>query len=470
MSLSGVTMLLRHTLGLAVVLTLGGCTMAGGAPELGGLFGSDGGGSSQTAPRTRPGLAPQPTAQGLGSDELFSIYQTILTTYVDRVDNSALVIGAFKGAHAGAVQSGLLPSDTALLDQAPLQLTGNPERDWAQFDNAYNSFLRKLGPRGAEVGSVGTAAARGMVAALPDPLSDYLDSSALGQRQSPRVANVGLVLAPMHGGPPIIRQVIPGGPAERAGVQVGATLHAIDGAPTDGTDFFAVLQRLSGPDGSPAILTLVAPDGPARDVALQRVRIPARPFSANLRAEIEYVQISSLDQGTSDSLRRALVDSAASGARAWLLDLRGNDGGGLQEAVHVAALFVGQQTIVIEEDRSGRLPTGGPSVALNNQLPLAILVDGATAGPAEILAAALQDYQAATIVGSETGGRLGTTAVLPLSDGSAAEITTTRFLSPSGKRLLGEGVKPNEPIVLDAVALAQGHDHPLERALALLSS
>ena len=76
---------------------------------------------------------------------------------------------------------------------------------------------------------------------------------------------------------------------------------------------------------------------------------------------------------------------------------------------------------------------------------------------------------AGKIVGSETGGRLGTTTVVPLSDGSAAEITTTRFLSPSGSRLLGEGVKPNELVALDPADLAQGRDLPLERALALLS-
>lgn len=466
--------LLRRIDLVALALVLSGCTMAGGAPELGGLFGSDeGSGPSQTAPSIARGIAPQPNARGLSSDELFSIYQTIVNSYVDRIDNSTLVIGAFKGAHSGAVQSGLLPADTALLDQAPLQLTGNAQRDWAQFGNAYDSFLRKLGPRGADVGSIGQAAARGMISALSDPLSEYLDASALDQRQSPRVANVGLMLAPppqFEGGPPIVRQVIAGSPAERAGVHVGDSLRAIDATATDGMDFFGMLAQLSGPDGSQVALTLAGPGGAARDVALQRARVPAPRVSTSLRAGVEYIQVPSLDQGTGDAVRRALVDSAASGARAWLLDLRGNDGGALQEAVNVASFFVGQQTIVVEESRAGRRATRGASVALNNQLPMAVLVDGSTAGPAEILAAALQDYQAATIVGSETGGRLGTTTVVPLSDGSAAEITTTRFLSPLGSRLLGEGVKPTEAVALDAPALAQGHDQPLDRALALLSS
>ncbi|HEY3116923.1 MAG TPA: PDZ domain-containing protein, partial [Chloroflexota bacterium] len=282
---------------LGFALVLSGCTMAGGGPDPTDLFGSGGGGPSDLRSNTA-GISPQAGARSLGSDELFSIYQTIINSYVDRVDGSSLVIGAFKGAHSGALESGLLPADTALLDEAPVQMTGNPQGDWAQFGSAYDSFLRKLGTRGADVGNVGQAAVRGMVSALPDPLSDYLDSSELGRRQSPRVANVGLVLAPSEiGGSPVVRQILRDSPADRAGAKIGDSLRAVDGNRIDGVDFYAVLQQLSGSDGSAVTLTLAGPGGVAHDVALQRARLPSPQVSTSLRGAVEYIQVPSLDQG-----------------------------------------------------------------------------------------------------------------------------------------------------------------------------
>jgi carboxyl-terminal processing protease len=235
-------------------------------------------------------------------------------------------------------------------------------------------------------------------------------------------------------------------------------------------EHYEVVAALRGAVGQQVRLTVVSPgsDSP-RDVTTCRARSRLATAAASTEGGVQVIELRAFDSGATQAIGRALVQTAAAGATGWLLDLRGNGEGSLTEAVGVASLFVGQRVVAQEEDHSGRKsPVRGTFQALGTQLPLVILVDGATAGPGEIVAAAVQEYGVGTIVGTPTGGRLGTPRLISLSDGSAAEITVRRMLTPSGKPLLGSGVPPDLLVLDDPSSLAAGTDSVRERGLSLL--
>ncbi|MEA2639143.1 MAG: carboxyl-terminal processing protease [Chloroflexota bacterium] len=407
----------------------------------------------------------------LSSADLLSIYQKIVIASVDQVDDTTLILAAIGGARTAAVDAGALPFETDILDQAALGLTGDPQGDWLGFASAYTTFLGKIQDV-IDVSGVGQAAARGMISATKDPISRYLDRDAVAALQSSTSeGSIGVVLSPpAEPGPPMVRRLVTGGPAERAGVHVGDQLLAVGGQQTPGLDLSDVLQALNGASGSPVEVTVSTP-GSAVPRSLTLQRLPARPpaTTAEMRNGVAYVQVAALEQGATDAVRRALQDATSAGAQGWILDLRGNGDGSLQEAENLAALFVGSQTIGIVQSGPGqRSPIQSVGQPLANPLPLVVLVDGATAGPAELLAVAIQEYHAGRIVGTPTRGRLGNTSNVGLSDGSVAAITTTRILSATGATLLGTGVMPDESAAPQPEAAASGQDAPLERAVALL--
>jgi carboxyl-terminal processing protease len=440
---------------------------------------------------TRP--SRQPVQQTLSSDDLFKIYGSVVTKYVDKVDHMTLLDGALAGAHAGARQAGLFPVETAVLDTVALATSGDAERDFARFGDGYDNLRRKLSSR-ADVSVIARGAARGMLTGLGDPLTEYLDAEEVEAMSDDRDASIGVLLTPpATPGPPIVRNVLPDGPAYRAGLHRGDTILAVGERAATGTDVYDVLRALSGPARTPVTLRVQSPgDSAARDVEVERERMQWPTVDVAEREGIAFITIRAFDSGVAprapsrrqtpvtsfqggaeprvaDSVRRALVDSAT-WARGWVIDVRGNGAGSLDEAAAVASLFVGEQVIARQTDRSGSTSTlRGARTRLETQLPLVVIVDGATAGPAELLAAALQDHGQATIVGSPSAGRLGTTTAVALSDGSAATITTGKFLSPSGAPLLGTGVQPHEAAATDPALLTAGIDVPAERALAVLT-
>ncbi len=447
-----------------------GCTMAGGAPDLSGLVGSDYGGS--------PGaLSSQPTrtqvrtgADLLSTAELGRLYETILDTYVDPVQPSVLLTGALEGAHQGAVESGMLPIESAILDTAPLQFSGDRERDWGQMARVYDSFLKKLGPR-SDVAPIGRAAVRGMLDALADPNVSYVPRTSAQAQRSSQYAGIGVVLAAsLFEGHPVVREVVAGSPAERAGVRVGDLILTADNRPTESMTLGAAVAAIRGPNGTTVPLTLrSAGETGSHQVQVQRALVQLPHFTSEMRDGMGYLRLRAFEDGISDQVRRGLLDSKAAGGRGWIIDLRGTDGGSFQEAVNVAALFVGARTIILQEDRlHRRTPVVGSVQPLNEPLPTAVIVDATTGGAAEILAAALQDHKAAIAVGQRTAGKAAVTSSVALSDGSVAQITSERLLSPSGGQIHRVGLSPDQVVTEQVEDWVAGRDPQLERAIAFL--
>jgi carboxyl-terminal processing protease len=192
-------------------------------------------------------------------------------------------------------------------------------------------------------------------------------------------------------------------------------------------------------------------DGPERTVKIVRADVPIRPVSWTLvpgtRTALLFLE--QFSNGAADEVVKTLKAAREAGAQRIVLDLRGNPGGYVNEAVGVASQFLTTGTVYIERDASGHTtehPVSAGGVA--TELPLVVLVDGNTASSAEIVAGALQDAGRARIVGETTFGTGTVLGEFDLSDGSALRVGTTEWLTPKGRQIWHQGIAPDDPVAM----------------------
>ncbi|MFI0716111.1 S41 family peptidase [Streptomyces inhibens] len=276
---------------------------------------------------------------------------------------------------------------------------------------------------------------------------------------------VGLWVRQVAGGRTEVSRVRPGGPAARAGIAVGDRLRAVDGLTTWGRPVTETVARLRGDArgraagaGTPVELDL---QRGARHwtTTLHRTRLRTlnvvtdRPAGAHGPTR---VKIAAFAKGTGDAARRAVRRASPHGG--LLLDLRGNTGGLVTEAVATASAFLDGGLVATYDVRGSQralyAERGG-----NTHLPLVVLVDGGTMSAAELLAGALQDRGRAVVVGSPTFGKGSVQMPSELPDGSVAELTVGHYRTPSGRTVDGAGITPD--LVVE--------DHAEKRARTVLS-
>ncbi|MFE0191015.1 S41 family peptidase [Streptomyces sp. NPDC058989] len=262
---------------------------------------------------------------------------------------------------------------------------------------------------------------------------------------------VGLWVRQTAGGRTEVSRVQPGGPAARAGVEVGDRLHAVDGRATRGRPVTEIVARLRGAAphgaGGSAAGTPVRLDVErgARhwSVTLHRTRLRTQNVVTDRPAGVRgptRVKIAAFAKGTGAEVRRAVRRASAHGG--LLLDLRGNTGGLVTESVATASAFLDGGLVATYDMRGSQralyAERGG-----NTRLPLVVLVDGGTMSAAELLAGALQDRGRAVVVGSPTFGKGSVQMPSRLADGSVAELTVGHYRTPSGRAVDGAGITPD---------------------------
>jgi carboxyl-terminal processing protease len=321
------------------------------------------------------------------------------------------------------------------------------------------------------------ATIRGEVAALNDPYSVFftarevkgfsaaIDGTAFG--------GIGVELA--YDDPSKMWRadnVFAGGPAAAAGMLAGDVLLAVDGTELTGLDNAHVSALLRGTIGSVAQIS-VSRSGAALATPLRVTRAAITPPVVTehlLPGNVGYVALHSFPQDAGTQVRAALLRLATHGAHAYVFDLRGNGGGYESAAVHVASDFIASGPIVANEGRDGKRrvsPADGDAVPA---LPLAVLVDGDSASGAELVAGAIQDRRAGTLIGVRTFGKGVAQTMFALPDGSAIKLTTARYYTAAGRFIDKIGLTPDIAIVEPAGSETgvPGHDPQLDRALALL--
>jgi carboxyl-terminal processing protease len=294
----------------------------------------------------------------------------------------------------------------------------------------------------------------GALRGLADAVGDdghtrYLTAEELAQHSeqlSGEYSGVGIEISEQDN-TIVVRDVFADSPAARAGIQPGDVLVAVDGIPVSELGLDGVVQRVRGPEGT--VVTLVIQQvGEASPLEVRLVRSKVR-FSgvrwAVLPERVGLLRVSSFAAGTAEDARQGLSELAAAGARGVILDLRGNPGGLVDQAVDVAGLFLPPDTVVLRSrDRSGKetvyrtKPDAQPVT-----LPLVVLVNRETASAAEIVAGALQDHRRAVIIGERTFGTGTVLAEFRLRDGSALLIGTQVWVTPNGRVIWRTGIEPD---------------------------
>jgi carboxyl-terminal processing protease len=289
------------------------------------------------------------------------------------------------------------------------------------------------------------AAIDGMLKSLGDRWSQYFpaeNSTSFRAKVDGRFSGVGVWLRNNELGQVQVVGVVPGSAAENSGILVGDLILEIDGRKTEGLALSDVTGQLMGEKNSFAIIKLQT-DDEFRDLTINRQDIAINPVTISaLEGGVTVIKISDFARGTARSVRSALATQV--GERTGLvLDLRGNSGGLLTEAIEVAGTFLNGGAVV-EFHKANTAPQILKASAQGDGItPLVILVDAATASAAEIVAAALQDRSRAVIVGENTYGKAAVQDVKTLSDGSLLEMTVGYYVTPNGKRIDGIGVSPD---------------------------
>ena len=306
---------------------------------------------------------------------------------------------------------------------------------------------------------------RAMLAATGDrwaswhPVGEVTDASA---PTDGHYSGVGVWLAP-SGAYVQIASVVPASPAARAGLVAGDDLISVDGRTLDPGDLTSALASLRGPTNSSTRL-VVQSGGAEREVVLTRADVASStdvhtdmPAPGVLR-----LSVTSFSRGSSDEVAAAVA--ANPGVAGIVLDLRGNPGGVLGEAVSVAGEFLDGGPVVSYVRRTSPPVTLSADTGRAVTTPLVVLVDDATASAAEVLAGALADRGRAVVIGQKTFGKASVQETVTLQDGSTLELTVARYRTPAGHDLDGVGITPD---VVTPVSTGS-QDPTLVRSLAVL--
>lgn len=306
-----------------------------------------------------------------------------------------------------------------------------------------------------------------ILAALGDPYTEYLDPVAyrlLRHETARSYSGIGATVLPAGNGLEVTS--LGAGPARAAGLRVGDRIVAVGGEAIAGLPFEKALARILGPERS-VVRLRVRRGADVVELRVVRRRIDAPVVSARLLAvrhgrRVGYVKLAACRAGAAQVLRNEIRRLERAGASALVLDLRGNPGGLLDQAISVASLFLDRGVVVSVENahHHGEVYEAKPSGA--TRLRLVVLVDRSSASAAEVVAAALHDNNRATLVGENTFGKALVQTVTPLGNGAALRLTTARYLTPAGIDISRRGIEP------DVLALDDPRTAPDEALAAAL--
>jgi carboxyl-terminal processing protease len=289
------------------------------------------------------------------------------------------------------------------------------------------------------------AAIDGMLKSLGDRWSQYFpkeNTESFRASVDGKFSGIGVWLRNNELGDAEVVAIVPGSSAENAGVLIGDTIVSVDGRSVKNLDLSEISSLLTGEKNSTAKLS-VNTQGEVRKLSVLRQDVSIKPVViSTLNDGVTVIKVSDFARGTARDIRSALASQI--GERAGvILDLRGNTGGLVTEAIEVAGTFLNGGAVV-EFHRPNTAPQVLKASAQGDgTTPLVILVDAATASAAEIVAAALQDRSRAVIVGENTFGKAAVQDSKTLSDGSLIELTVGFYVTPNGKRIDGVGVAPD---------------------------
>ena len=244
----------------------------------------------------------------------------------------------------------------------------------------------------------------------------------------------------------VVSSPIDGSPADEAGVKTGDVIVAVNGEGVEGEDVAQIAEKVRGPEGSAVDLTVRRGED-EQSFELEREELEVETASWNLvpGTDVAHLRLASFSQDAAEQLRSAMDEAKEAGAERFVLDLRDNPGGQVDQAIAVAEIFLGPEEVVyVRRDASGDKDEVRTSEdATPTDAPVAVLTNGGTASSAEIVAGALRDNGRAEVVGETTFGTGTVLAERTLSDGSAILLGIAEWLTPNGDFIRELGIEPD---------------------------
>ena len=314
----------------------------------------------------------------------------------------------------------------------------------AKWVEVYNSILKELNRSyvdSLEVGRIQRTAIDAMLSSL-DPYTQYVPEEEQENFQMMLTNTYGgigaIIYKPDVNGNVIINEPYEGSPAARNGIRCGDEVEAIDGVSTHGLTSQESSDRMRGKPGTTVVLTVKKLRGQTVDIPVvrERISLPSVEYVGMLNENDGYILLEKFTEGVGQDIRDAYHKLKDQGMKRLVLDLRGNGGGLMHEAVNIVSLFVPRGSVVVSskgrdaaEERVYKTTTD----PVDSEIPIVVLVDSGSASASEIVSGALQDYDRATIVGTRTYGKGLVQSIRPLPYDGQLKVTTAKYYTPSGR-------------------------------------
>lgn len=309
-------------------------------------------------------------------------------------------------------------------------------------------------------------AIKGMIEALGDPHSIYLKPDmykSLQEHTSGTFGGIGVTMGFKDNKVTII-SVLPETPGEKAGLVAGDEILAVDNTSVKEFQPEEVALHIRGDVGTNVTLTVLH-DGDTKDITLTRDTITVRSVAGEMLSDnIGYIRIASFGENTGKEFREEYDKLKNDGMEKMIIDLRQNPGGLINSCVDIAKMLVPKGNIVSVIQRDGTKEEYTSDLE-NVPYPLVVLIDGNSASASEILAGALKDTHAATLVGTKSYGKGSVQVVLPLFHDDGMKLTIAKYYTPSGISIDGTGIEPDVAVDLPKNAAS---DVQLEKAKEIL--
>ncbi len=297
---------------------------------------------------------------------------------------------------------------------------------------------------------------------MADAHSDFYDPDEyrdLCEHTKGEFGGLGMEVSKDKDGIPLIIAPIDDTPAALSGIKAGDLILAINGTPTQGMSLSESVKKMRGAPGTKVVLLIKRENSKPFSLTVRRAIISIKSVKWRIDGDVGYLRISTFDEKTTELLIHAIKEiqkTLGNRQKGWVVDVRNNPGGLLDQAISVVNCFVGEGIIVSTKGRrpeSNSVSMAIPGKVIVGSLPVVLLINEGSASASEIMAGALQDHGKALLLGKPTFGKGSVQRVIPLSDGKdgGIKLTIARFYTPLGHPIQGHGIKPDvwiEPRVL----------------------
>lgn len=345
----------------------------------------------------------------------------------------------------------------SFMDLPPLSVDGSDAASVGDHVDEVNALLKNGALEPADETSATSAAIEGLLGANGDKYATYFDPKHFeffSEDMAGEFGGIGVSLGEKDGTSYVI-EVYPDTPAEKVGLKAGDLFRVIGGVTRKKWTTEEVVKRVRGEAGTQIELVMTRPGkqgeaGKNVTVLVTRAMIEIPNIKSELKSgDVGYIRLGQFNAQATQKVAEALKDLKKQGARSFVLDLRDNPGGGLDQAIGVTSLFVSSGVVVRVDERGKQQVEHRTSTSKVTDAPLVVLINGNSASASEIVGGALQDYGRAKLVGEKSFGKGSVQTIKELSFGGAVKFTIAHYLTPKSRVINGKGLTPEIVVKMD---------------------